>query len=49
MQANKMTKGSMTMFFSNHTLASMREHLSYKNMDKMRALLIELPYGKITW
>ncbi len=49
MQASKMTKRSMTMFFSNPTLASMREHLSYKNMDEMWALLTELTYGKVTW
>ncbi len=49
MQASKMTKGSMTIFFSNHTLAPMRKHLSYKNVDEMRALLIELPYSKVTW
>ncbi len=48
MQASNMTKESMTMFFSNPTLALIQEHLSYKNMDKMRALLIKLPYGKIT-
>ncbi len=49
MQASKMTKGSMTMSFSNPTLSPMLEHLSYKNVDKMRALLIELPYDKVTW
>ncbi len=49
MQASKITKESMIMFFSNPTLASMQEHLSYKNMDEMRALLTELPYGKVTW
>ncbi len=48
MQASKMTKVSMTIFFSNPTLALIREHLSYKNMVKIRALLKELPYGKIT-
>ncbi len=48
MQASKKIKGSMTMFFSNPTLAPMREHLSYKSVDEMRALLIELPYGKVT-
>ncbi len=39
----------MIMFFSNPTLASMREYLSNKNIDKMRVLLTELPYGKVTW
>lgn len=49
MQASKMTKRSMTIFFTNSNLASMREYLSYKNVDKMRALLTELLYSKITW
>ncbi len=46
---SKMTKGSMGMFFNNPDLASMREHLSYKSVDEMKALLTELPYGKVTW
>ncbi len=49
MQVSKMMKGSMTMFFSNLILAPMREYLSYKNVDKMRALLTELLYSKVTW
>ncbi len=48
-QSSKMTKESMTMFFSNPTLAPMWEHLSYKNVDEMRALLTELLYDKVTW
>ena len=43
-----MTKESMRMFFSNLTLALLQKHLSYKNVDKMRALLKGLSYGKIT-
>ncbi len=39
----------MGRFFNNPDLAPMREHLSYKNVDKIRALLTELPYGKVTW
>lgn len=39
----------MTIFFTNPDLASMQEHLNYKNIDKMKALLIELPNSKITW
>ncbi len=39
----------MIMFFSNSTLVPMWEHLSYKNVDEMRALLTKLPYGKVTW
>ena len=38
----------MAIFFSNLTLVFMWENLSYKNVDKMRALLIELLYGKVT-
>ena len=48
-QDSKMTKRSMRMFFNNPNLASMREHLGYKNVDKMRALLTELSYDKVTW
>ena len=49
MQESKMTKGSMGMLFNNPDLAPIREHLSYKNVDEMRALLTKLPYGKVTW
>ncbi len=49
MQDSKMTKRSMRMFFNNPDLAPMREHLSYKNVDEMRVLLTELPYGKVPW
>ena len=27
----------------------MWEHLSYKSVDDIKALLTELPYGKVTW
>ena len=47
-QTSKMMKKLITMFFSNPTLALMREYLSYKNVDKMGALLTELLYGKVT-
>ncbi len=49
MQVSKMTNGSMTICFSNLTLALMQEHLSYKNVDEMKALLTELLYSKVTW
>ncbi len=49
MKVSKMMKGSMTMFFSNPTLAPIREYLSYKNIDEIKTLLTELRYGKITW
>ena len=48
-QDSKMIKGSMGMSFNNPDLAPMREHLSYKSVDEMKALLTELPYGKVTW
>ena len=49
MQTSKMLKESIGMFFNNPDLAPMQQHLSYKNMDKIKTLLTELPYGKITW
>ena len=49
MQDSKMTKRSMGIFFNNPDLALMRKYLSYKSVDEMRALLTELPYGKVTW
>ncbi len=39
----------MIIFVLNLTLALMQKHLSFKNIDKIRALLIELPYDKVTW
>ena len=49
MQTSKMSIGLMGMFFNNPDLAPMQQHLSYKNVNKMRALLTELPYVKVTW
>lgn len=49
MQASKMTKRSIIIFFINLNLVFMQEYLSYKNMNKMEALLIKLSYGKIIW
>ena len=43
MQDSKITKRSMGMFFNNLDLAPMREYLSYKNVDEMKALLTKLP------
>lgn len=43
MHTSKMPKESMSMFFNNPDLAPMREHLSYKNLDEMRALLTAPP------
>ena len=49
MQASKMRKRLMTMFFSNPILILIWEHLSYKNIDKIKALLTKLLYGKVIW
>ena len=50
MQASKMTKELMTIFLvTNLTLTTMWEHLSYKNMDKMKALLTQLSYYQVIW
>lgn len=46
-QASKMSKKSMDIFFNNSDLALIQEYLSYKNGDKMGALLRKLSYGKI--
>ena len=48
-QDSKITERLMRMFFNNLDLAPMREHLSYKSVDETRALLTELPYGKVIW
>ena len=37
------------MLFSHPDLAPMRQYLSYKNVDKMKILLTELPYSEETW
>lgn len=47
-QDGNMTKNRMGMFFNNLNLASIREYFNYKSVDKMRALLIKLPYSKVT-
>ena len=49
MQDSKMTKKYIRIFVNNSNLATMRKHLNYKSIDKMRNLLIELPYNKVTW
>lgn len=48
LQASKILKESIDMFFYNPDLALMQEQLSYKNVVEMRALLIKLAYSKIT-
>lgn len=47
MQTSKMSKKAMDMIFNNSDLAPIQEHLSYKNIDELKALLIELAYGKV--
>lgn len=49
MQANKMRKRSITIFFNNLNFISMQKHLNYKNINKIRVLLTKLPYSKVTW
>ena len=49
MQDLKMSKRSMKRIFNNPDLVPMREYLSYKSIDKIRVLLTELLYGKVTW
>ena len=39
----------MGKFFNSPDLVPMQKYLSYKNVDEMRALLIELPYSKVIW
>ena len=48
MQASKIIKKLMIIFFINPNLAFMKKCLSYKNINKMRILLIKLLYDKIT-
>lgn len=47
MQANKMIKSLVIIFFNNLNLASIRKYLCYKNMDIMTVLLIKLLYSKV--
>lgn len=49
MQASKMIKGLMTTLFINFNLTPIQEYLYYKNIDNIRAMLIELAYYKVTW
>ena len=46
-QDSKLTKGLMKRFFNNLDLAAIWEHLSYKSVDEIRALMIESLYGKV--
>ena len=39
----------MEIFFNIPNLAPIQEYLSYKSVDKMRALLTELAYDNVTW
>ena len=49
MQASKMSKKAISMFFNNLDLALIYQHLSYKILDEITMLLIELPHDKIIW
>ena len=48
-QASKISKRLIIMFFSNLTLALIPKHLSYKNVDKIKIPLIKLLYDKVNW
>ena len=48
MQINKISKGSIGMFYNNLDLVPMQQYLSYKNVNKMKTLLIKLLYSKVT-
>lgn len=43
-----MLKKSIDIFFNNPDLAPIKQYLSYKNVEKIRILLIKLSYNKIT-
>lgn len=47
MQNNKIIKKSMKILFNNFNLISIQKYLSYKNINKIRALLTKLLYSKI--
>lgn len=46
---SKMSKRLISMFFNNFNLVLIEQHLSYKNIDKIRELLIKLIYSKVIW
>lgn len=37
------------MFFNNFDLAPIQKHLSYKNINEIKVLLMRLLYGKSIW
>lgn len=45
-QASKIPKKLISIFFNNLN-SPMQQHLSYKNINKMKLLLTKLIYGKI--
>lgn len=49
MQAGKMSKKLIDMFFNNLDLIPIQQHLNQKNKNKMKALLMKLSYGKVIW
>lgn len=49
MQANKITKSSIVIFFTNLNLAFIWKHPRYKNIDKIKDLLTKLLYGRVIW
>lgn len=47
MQASKMSKELIYMFFDNANLALMQQYLSHKNINEIKTLLIKLSYDKV--
>lgn len=46
---NKLFKELINIFFNNPNFVLMQQYLSYKNLDKIKMLLTELLYNKVTW
>ena len=49
MQVSKIAKQLIKMFFTNLNSVFMWEYLGYKNVYKIKALVIKLLYDKVTW
>ena len=48
MQASKIIKKLIAIFFNNFDMVVILKYQSYKNVDKIKALLTKLLYDKIT-
>lgn len=47
MQVSKIIKNLIKIFFNNFNLRLMHKYLGYKNINKIKLLLIKLSYNKI--